>query len=284
MIKYVPVQTIIAKLNRDIGGEDFSEDSLVEWSMEALEAIDAYIPRDVGFYVGTIENSSLKLPDEVDNIIQIVRVSEKSNQCEIIEEPIEEDCDLGCDLGCNLECGAFESESFIDPDDHTFVEYWKDKTEDLIKVFTAARMDLGYFEPLTKASHTFFNQENYYNKNQYILTTNGEIKFSFEKGPILIAHYINPKDENGIPMIVDNYYFITAITKYITMKMMEKYWYNGREGYGDKVQKAERDWYLFRDGARADLSMLKSIGDLERFNKETVHLLMGNKFKSFFNS
>ena len=46
-------------------------------------------------------------------------------------------------------------------------------------------------------------------------------------------------------MIPDHFAYITAITKYITMKLMERMWYAGRQGYEARVAKAEQDWQWY---------------------------------------
>ena len=109
------------------------------------------------------------------------------------------------------------------------------------------------------------------------------MRFSFKTGFVAIAYTRQMLDENGYPMIPDHYSYVTAVTKYITMKMMEREWYSGRQGFGDKVKKSEQDWqwYCKQAGNRAimpeGLDQFQNMLDQRQYLLPRIH-----RYNQFF--
>src|SRR5690606_29538547 len=110
------------------------------------------------------------------------------------------------------------------------------------------------YTPIRLSNHSFFNtivcQENteglYDNCVDEYTIVQDKIRTSFRTGSIAIAYTRYPTDaQTGYPMVPDDYSFITAITMYITMKVMFKNWYMGREGFQEKAMKSEEQWQWY---------------------------------------
>lgn len=279
-MKFLPVKTILAKLHRDLGTEDFDESMLLEWAMEGLESIDAWIPQGLSYGVFKVNNNRVLFPFSTDNIIQIVYVESDNT---------EEVCDLCLNYNIQIEEETNEDSSgcegnVIKPCDKT-VKNYVSFTKNLF-VSMLHNMHKHYnLVPLKLSTHTFNNYDKSFNhkpKNSYSIIDDETIHVDRSSNiSVLVSYKEIPKDSDGYFMIIDEPYYIRAISKYVTMKIMEKYWYNGREGYGDKVQKAEYDWERFRDIAKSKLGSFRTVGELENY-RVNLSLIGTNNFDRFF--
>jgi hypothetical protein len=78
--------------------------------------------------------------------------------------------------------------------------------------------------------------------DEYTIVGDRTLRFSFKTGYVAIAYLRPVLGEDNYPMIPDHFSYVTAVFQYVTMKLMGRMWYLGREGYADKFQKAEADW------------------------------------------
>jgi len=84
-------------------------------------------------------------------------------------------------------------------------------------------------------------------------------------------------------MIPDTYSYTTAITKYVTMKLMEKDFYNGRQGSDKRLQKAEQDWQWYCKQASNELFMINGVDEHENLLEQRQYLLpKQNHYYGFF--
>jgi hypothetical protein len=84
-------------------------------------------------------------------------------------------------------------------------------------------------------------------------------------------------------MIPDHASYTTAITMYITMKMMARMWYSGKEGYSDKMQKAEADWQWYCKQAGNRAIMPRGIDQFQNMLDTSQYLLPRNfRYNQFF--
>ena len=307
-LQYTTLDRVLSKIYRDLGLEEISETDVVEWTGEALEAIGAITLYEEAVAFVEIENHQADLPNGLHAIIQIAKDNtwvKKEDKCSLIN--IQLDCttqevenntcntcqDTVPNCGVALDCKgnpiSLEDRAYYRPYFDLQYEYYG---------WTNSNMYRNHFTPVRLANHTFFHSivcpedEEIYKNNLYCATYNHDeytivqdkIRTSFKEGYIAISYYRQMIDiETGYPMIPDEYSIITAITMYITMKYMGRLWYMGREGYGDKFQKAEQDWQWYCKQAGNKQMMLYGIDQHENF-KDMRHQLIPkqNRYYGFF--
>lgn len=256
--QYVTLDRILSKLYRDLGLDEISEIDVIEWTGEALNFMEtpSLLEEAVAFI--EVSNHSATLPNGLQAIIQVARNNNfvKDNNCPAnvvldTTEEITEDttCPNINNIPLILDCkgspiGRFEL-AYYRPYYDLQYEYSGWGNSHYYK---------SQFTPMRLANHSFFNtlvcpeDKQIYTescRDEYTIAGD-QIKTSFKDGQIAIAYYRQIVDEEtGYPMIPDDSSFTTAITMYITMKYMARMWYMGREGYADKMQKAEADWQWY---------------------------------------
>ena len=102
-LNYTTVNRIFSKLSRDLKIDDFSESDVVEWTGEALEAIDAVTMLEECVEFCQVKNHMVELPKFVRSIIQIAENNDNPFETtpEIVRKAlcsssaVEPDCD--CD-------------------------------------------------------------------------------------------------------------------------------------------------------------------------------------------
>lgn len=261
-LKFTSVDRIIAKLYRELGLEEISEIDIIEQIGEALEAIGSlsFLEQAVAFV--EIENHQADLPNGLHSIIQIARNNKWCKEektctpanivCDLPDEEIISTGGCGCEknvpviLDCNGHLIGDYEVAYYRPYFDLQYEYWG---------WNNSRYYRDNFTPVRLANNSFFNSivcaedntEGLYDgcTDEYTIVGD-KIRTSFKDGQIAVAYYRQMVDpETGYPLIPDEYSTITAITMYITMKYMARMWYLGKEGFGDKMQKAEIDWQWY---------------------------------------
>lgn len=149
------------------------------------------------------------------------------------------------------------------------------------------------FTPIRLSTHSFFDnlvcQEENSNKiydnckDEYTLFDN-VLKLSFEEGLIAVAYNKQILDnETGYPLIPDTYSYTTAVTKYITYKISEREFYNGRQGSSNRLQKAEQDWHWYCKQAGNELFIPNGIDEYQNLLEQRQYLLpKQNHYYGFF--
>ena len=297
---YTSVDRILSKLSRDLGMDDISEADVIEWTGEALEAIDAVTMLEEAVYFAEVKNHQVQLPMFLDSIIQIARNNEFTEE-ECTPHAIVEQ--MSCDLPDNPyeDCPTCDDIRYV-PVDHLNVPLFETDREKFRPNINVLAEYIDWVEcdyytrkwtPVRLKNHTFFNslvceeigQEDLYqnSEDEYTIIGNKIVRFSFKTGFVAIAYTRQMLDENGYPMIPDHYSYVTAVTKYITMKMMEREWYSGRQGFGDKVKKSEQDWqwYCKQAGNRAimpeGLDQFQNMLDQRQYLLPRIH-----RYNQFF--
>lgn len=260
--KYTSIDRIFSKLIRDVKS-DFSESDVIEWCGEALEFIGATRLYEEAVAFIEIRNHQCKLPSGLHSIIQIARNNKWSNIkddlfCpQKIKDEVEENCE---------DCVSDKSPDYIildcngQPINDYELAYYRPYF-DLRYEYDLWRGSSIYtqqYTPIRLTTNNFFNSlvctdKNENNNNiyqssvdEYTIIQGDTLRFSFKEGSVAIAYLRQVVDnETGYPMIPDNISYTTAIIKYITMKMFERDFYNGRDGSQAKMQKAESDWQWY---------------------------------------
>jgi hypothetical protein len=108
--------------------------------------------------------------------------------------------------------------------------------------------------PLIETRNKF--KENTLRNPQYIV--NGrQIIFNNDASEVIIESLIFPTDEEGMPYIYDNVYFIEAITTYILYKLARREWIKNNLTT-DKYREMEADW-LFSVAAAVSKMQIPTI-------------------------
>jgi len=268
-LTYTTVDRIFSKLSRDLGIDDFSEDDAIEWTGEALEAIDAVTMLEECVEFIEVKNHMVQLPRFTSSIIQIAVHTGNytdTTPVKIIESLCETTGALPNECGCDRVTSKYIP---VDATGHPIFEEdvyeWQPNINVQAEYVNWISCDLykRTWEPVRLANHTFFNsivceeanREALYtnSSSEYTIVGDNTLRFSFQTGYVAISFNRRKLDENMYPMIPDHFAYTTAITNYITMKLMARMWYSGREGYEKKMMKAEADWqwYCKQAGNRA---------------------------------
>lgn len=299
---YTSINRIFSKVSRDLGIDDFSESDAIEWTAEALEAIDAVTMLEEAVFFAEVKNHQVQLPPFMDSIIQIARFNDWDGDykkectpeqiCEVIlpDNPYE-DCE-----GCNS-----EGIRYIPVDEGNNPIFDSDRAEWKPNINVQAEYinwtSCDHFKkkwtPVRLKNHTFFNsvvcpednKDGLYDnsKDEYTIIGNKILRVSFKEGYVAIAHTRQMLDEDGYPMVPDHFSYTTAITKYITLRLMERMWYSGRQGYGDKVAKAEQDWHWYCKQAGNRAIMPRGLDQFENMLRQSQYLLPRmHRYNQFF--
>lgn len=299
-VTYTTIDRIFSKLSRDLGTDEFSEIDVIEWTGEALEAIDAVTMLEECVEFIEVKNHSVTLPKFTNSIIQIAEHNgdySETTPNDIIESLCEIDCAIPNECDCNSEIAS----KYIPVDATGFPIFDSDVYEWQPNInvqaeyvnWTNCSLYKRTWTPVRLADHTFFNSivceepdsdELYSNsRSEYTIVGDSTIRFSFETGYVAIAYNRQKLDENLHPMIPDHFAYTTAITKYITMKLMARMWYMGREGYEKRFLKAEADWQWYCKQAGNRAIMPKGIDQYQNMLDQSQYLIPRmHRYNQFF--
>lgn len=281
-IKFVSSQRIISKLIRDTGFTDISEPDMIEWIGEALGGINTTGIKDTKVLFATIENYQGKLPSNVEEILQVLRSNEDyrysamevSAGCKVEEfdKSVPELLEIS-PCGCGTEPIPSKELPTWTHDFEVLDNYMQLKgrpTINVLEKFSTMRLSNSSFFSGIVCESEYLPTHGYCASEYQVM--NDVIKTSFKSGQIAIAYRTSPVDASGFPLVPDITSVHQAITSYITYKIMLRYWYQGREGYGDKFQKAEQDWQWYCKQAKNDTFLPYGIDDHQdmlEFNQKT---------------
>ena len=296
--QYTSLDRVLAKVYRDVGLEEVSTTDVVEWAGEALELMEIIAVYEEAVAFMEVKNHQADLPNGLHSIVQLARNNRwvKSEQ-KICPAEVVLDCDCDkpapvpkptpCNLPVVLDCHGTPIS------DHNLAYYRP--YFDLQYEYYGWSNSNNYREnytPIRLANHSFFNtivceeDNRIYDpccEDEYTIVGD-KLKFSFKEGFVALAYHRQKIDpETGYPMIPDEISIITAVTMYITMKYMSRLWYMGREGYADKMQKAEQDWQWYCKQAGTKQMMLHGIDQHQNFTEERFTLIpRRDKYYNFF--
>ncbi len=270
-VKFTSLDRVLAKLYRDLGLEEINESDVVEWTGEALEFIGTQMLYDQAVAFVEIENHQADLPNNLHQIIQVARNNrwtkqEKKSLCpaniilDCTTEEAEDSGDVGSPCGCNTSSPYYQGFIPLDCEGGIIGEhevayyrpYFDLKYE--YELWRGSHYYATQYTPVRLSNHSFMgtlvcedHPEDLYTSStdEYTLVRD-KIRTSFKEGSLAIAYYKQALDEeSGYPLIPDDASVLSAITYYITWKYMQRMWYMGREGYGDKMQQAEQQWIWY---------------------------------------
>ncbi len=116
--------------------------------------------------------------------------------------------------------------------------------------------------------------QTFYINDSYIVT-------SLEEGTICVSYLSIPVDENGLPTIPDDVYYMKACTAYVTKMIDYRMWRKG--SIPDKVFKhSENEWDFYCGGARGAANM-PDTQKMENLKNILIRLIpKQNEYNLFF--
>ncbi len=291
---YVSVNRILGKLRRDYGSlESINESDVIEWTAEALQAIGAITLYEEAVAFIEVSNHQASLPNGLHAIVQMARNTcwDDIKQCglcpsDIITaaEVVEESTPLPVPIDCNGK-----------PIQEYELAYYRPYFDlrDETGYYTSSYLYNNCFTPIRLSNHSFFNtivcsptEDAIYDgtgTDEYTIINGDIIRFSFEKGQIVLSYVRQLLDEDGYPMIPDHFAYTTAITKYVLMKLMEREFYANRDGSVAKLGKAEQDWHWYCKQARNRAMMPKGVDAWQNILEQRQYMLPRvNRYYGFF--
>tara|TARA_R110002096_G_scaffold126982_1_gene274353 strand:+ start:2047 stop:3015 length:969 start_codon:yes stop_codon:yes gene_type:complete len=256
--RYTSINRILDKLRRDLDMDDLYESDVIEWIGEALEAIGAITQYEDVLAFIEVKNFTCCIPNGTYQLHQVARNNCFSGaatdplcpalvQSTITTVVAEEEAIVPVALDCNgTPVNAYEL-AYYRPYFDLQAEYG---------VFKNSTFHNKCFTPIKLAANNFFasvsssvdNAKDLYStcQDEYQIISKGQaFRFSFETGSIALAYTKPVLDDDGYPMIPDHYSYTTAITKYITYKVMEQRFYRNERGSDSRYAKAEQDWHWY---------------------------------------
>lgn len=298
---YVSINRILGKLRRDFGSlENVNESDVIEWSAEALQAIGAITLYEEAVAFIEVRNHQAELPNGLHAIIQIARniCWDDIKQCGLcpsdvlnLSEEVSSLALLPAHIPVPIDCDGKPLQEY----DLAYYRPYFDMRDE-VGYYASSYLYNNCFSVIRLSNHTFFNslvcsnpdQDKLYNSgsgvfDEYTIISGDTLRFSFEKGQIILSYVRQQVDEQGYPMIPDHYSYTTAITKYVIMKLMEREFYTNREGSVGKLQKAEQDWHWYCKQARNRAMMPKGIDQWQNILEQRQYMLPRmNRYYGFF--
>lgn len=283
--KYTSINRIFSKLQRDLGIDEIHEGDLIEWAGEALEFIGAIPIYEEHLCFQVVANHQCVMPAWTHNIIQIARDNQytgvttaPADYCPaaLATETTESETGAPVPIDCNGMPITDYDLAYYRPYYDLQYEYYG---------WSNHRYYKGNYSPVRLSNHTFFDslvcsetserEGELYDSihDEYKIIAGDTLRFSFQDGYVAIAYNRQKVDDDGYPMIPDNASFTTAVTKYITMKLMEKEFYSNKQGSQAKMQKAESDWHWYCKQAGNKALMPHGIDEHQNILEQRDYLL-----------
>lgn len=292
--KYVSIDRIFSKLIRDVK-DDFSEGDVIEWCGEALEFIQATRSYEEAVAFIEVKNHQCKLPAGLHAIIQVARNNRWGGPADdalcpakLATEAASSSSDTP-DIPVAIDCNGMPQNAF---DVAYYRPFFDLKWE--YQFWLGCGTYREKYTPVRLSTNSFFNSlvctetlhQNIYQHSvdEYTIVTGDTLRFSFREGSVAVSYLRQVLDpETGYPMIPDDISYTTAITKYITMKMFEREFYNGRQGAGQKMQKAEVDWQWYcKQASNKDLMPFGVDEHQNLLDQRSYILPQQNRYYGFF--
>jgi hypothetical protein len=300
-LKFTTVDTVLAKLAREIG-DDFHETDAIEMIGEALAFMQVFPMREQAIAFLEVRNNVAALPNGFHELLQVARDRNASTEdlddcaCPINLISALENDNPGDDTELIEIPANTRVEGLVATDCHGnmlddyYVAYYRPFFDLQYEYFDWVSSSLyrRRFTPVRLANHSFFGSVVYREKNcdythaedEYTIigTTTKYIKTSFEKGRVAVAYTRVPLDpETGYPLVPDHPSVLTALAFYVKWKIADSLDWNGREGFARISDKSESRWLKYVKQAKNNLKMPKSIDEYQNLLEATHHLIPNQK-------
>jgi hypothetical protein len=250
MIPFTSIQTLFAKLHRELG-KRVEEGDVIEMTGEALDFLEAPQVTEEAVAFCEVKNNTVRMPSGTKSIIQIAKNNNWSKNWTV---------NTACNLGDaystgdptavvedNVLCPAvIEQEVQEDPEcEYALQDAYGRIITNYEPVYYRPYFDLRYnydawvdsgyygahYTPVRLSSNTFFDtvvcketnwEDIYRNSFDEYVPDWPYLKFSFSEGSVAISYIRTRLDEDGYPMIPDRAEYLNAITAYIRWKISER--------------------------------------------------------------
>ena len=298
-IPYTTIDRILAKLSRDIGEIDASESDIIEWIGEALDHLKVAEMQEEAIAFIEVNNHHCELPANFHSVLQIARNKKwtklTQEYCgvtpkEMVETVKEENCK------CNkpnkfvlTDCNG----NLVGDYDIAYYRPFYDLKWEYQPWIHSTRYIQDYV-PVRLANSTLFNslvckeKDRIYlgNEDEYTIvgTTERRLRFSFKEGFIALSFLRNALDEEtGYPLVPDEVNSTTAIGYYIMWKIAQRLDWSGREGFGNRADKAEAKWLKYVRQAKNYMKMPKTLDDYQDLLEQSHQLVPRlDRYYSYF--
>lgn len=262
--RFISSGSVVSKVIRDSGITDINKEDIIEWVGEVLQAIGTQKIKQEYVMFLEVKDHTAELPSEVQEVVKVYRNHQYDNG----------DCVTPLEVAVGYEPEAVEvkpvkcgSDIIPDEDLPTWTRRFETHWEHLD--WSNGEIRTKKFAPMALSSAIMFQGVVCDGINSGITTactdeyrlSNGVITTSFRTGQIAIAYRTTPVDEDGYPLVPDLYSVQTAITNYILYKTFARQWYQGREGFSDKMQWADKEYQFYIKQAKNDTWGLHGIDE-----------------------
>lgn len=264
--RYLNIKSVIADLYRDLGIDEISESDAIEWAANALEHLRVKDLYSINTAIINVEHYQCEMPEGCVNVLEIAK-HRHLKQMDYYNDKILMEYDSDNPCGCD-DCDKEPEKEFVFCQKYyvSWGYYFP------LKSYTThpePKFDWMYVEP---SYNNFFmaSTQDKSGVDEYRID-DGKILFSFEKGVVAVSYMGIRLDEEGFPLVPDDISAREAIVRYVTFKYMQRQWYLGREGYQDKMMKAEQDWHWYCKQFKNKMKM-PSEDDLRKFISTELRL------------
>lgn len=295
-IGMVSMDEIFSKIKRDLT-DSFSEDSIVEWTGEALESFcsNRYYEEAVAFL--EVENYQAKIPRLTKYIIQIARDNQWSK--------------TNIDTNCTPKTIIQETQNiFYSEKDMGYVvldgvgtpvveydiAYYRPYFDLLGEYYgwTNSSIYKNRYSPVGLKDHTFFNSIVCKEYNQSIYSSCQDeytivkgicplLRFSFESGFVAVSLKRYPLEAStGYPLIPDHISYKQAIVSYIGLRMSKKDAFNNRQGANSIKNDYQADWTWYCGQAANIELMPHGIDENQNLMNQDYVIPRRNSYFNFF--
>jgi len=301
--KFVSVDRIFSKLERDIT-PTFNEDHVIEWIGEALNFIGTPNQSEQAVAFIEVKNHQCYVPKYCNSIMQIARDNkwfDKTKKVDCTPKKIIHEIQDVAFQKCNS-CGDEDmgyvvldgmGTPVLEYDTAYYRPYFDLKAEHL--EFGNTNYFRGRYSPIRRATGSFFGELGHkdydnngvhsYNDDKYQVIKGEILRFSFCNGYVAVSFNRQVMDiETGYPMVPDEDSHTTAIVSYVTMKMMKKEFFRGKQGSDMRLKVANDDWTHYCAQATAVDMMPHSEDDYQNIGDMWNRMLPVNEYNNFFGS
>lgn len=296
-LTYTSINTVLAKVNRELRGTDINETDVIEWIGESLDFMKVNGSQEEALAFIEVKDYHAIIPDGFQMVLQIAKhnnwVKQDKDKCSIKNTV---DCLCNEPLPVVDECGCKHKQPVITDCQGKIIgdydiAYYR-PFFDLAWEFYPWTMSRTYrndYTPVRLANHTLFNSLVCKEKDQSIYTGNEDeytivgteekkLRFSFKEGYIALAYLRSAIDaETGYPLIPDNISCITAATYYVKWKIAEWYAWNGREGYSKLAADSMTLWNKYAKQTTNYIKMPKTLDDYQDLLEQSHYLVPRHK-------
>jgi len=279
--KTTNINKIFVKLQRDYGITNLDESTVIEWSAEALQAINAVPYYENAITLLNVKGYQANIPNDLIQILQLAKYNQDINLDCLCKQPIYKNVDNNFTFEPLIE----ETSCEIQETDCCNIIY-------TVPDFNILENNFYYknnFTIIRLSTNSFFNSNNCEQDNPYdtcyneYQVINNVLRFSFKTGLVALSYHRFPLDENGYPLIPDTYAYTTAIEKYILYKLSERDFFNNIPNSVGKLQKYEKDWNKYCSQAASEMMIPRGVDEMQNLSEMWLKPIQTTRnYYSFF--